>query len=121
MRLPEWQEHEKPSGFEGELLSDKPIFALFAASRAISIVDSNTVSRERRETAKNDRPKGRSSSTVRCEGELQHPSTDLRVLRGFACGNGADSNMVSRERREAAKETPGLRRKIAFHNPRQHY
>jgi hypothetical protein len=48
----ECSEHEKPSGFEGELQIIIPNFAFFAASRAISIVDSNTVSREEREAAK---------------------------------------------------------------------
>ena len=43
------------------------LFAFFAPSRELIGEDTNTVSREEREAAKRDWPKGRNVSTIRCE------------------------------------------------------
>ncbi|MDN5340470.1 MAG: hypothetical protein PWQ30_1579 [Euryarchaeota archaeon] len=61
------------------------MLASLAHRVSFSVQRGSTASREEREAAKCDLPRGGGSmSTVRCEGELLYPSTDLRVLRGFA-------------------------------------
>ncbi len=84
---------------KGELLTTK---RFFAASREVTGADNDTVSREGREAAKNDRPKGRSSSTVRRE-VRRSVGTELEKPGGFEVRL-AEGQEHEHRRREAAKE-----------------